>query len=233
MSDRTVSRHCVSADFRRYASDSDTDTLANYLNGRFLAEDVSEKLSGMSNSIRDWQNKNPVDGVLVSVNFARTELTPDPLGVMKNRLLIHPGDHLEDIELFFGSTPEEAAKQLRERRYIVQSSDVYQTARSRAVYWVSPRVKAMPLQSPVGRWSVKVGRFAFLYDFSSGGGVKWTDSFNGNTGQGKWKILGDKLTFDWPSKTIEVWNLPFSTTNQTGSCLMGIDGSQVLKAVKL
>jgi len=211
------------------------DGLLNYLNSRFLADEVGEQVNSMGNSIRNWQISNPTDGALVAVNFARTELTPDPLGVMKNRMLIHPGNRLEGIDVFFAPTPEEAANLLRGQRSWVQG-DVpdgpYQTVRTRTVFWVAPRIKEVLLTSPVGQWRVQVDRWTWIYEFSPQGNVTWTDIFNRDAGQGKWTIVGDQIKFEWSSKTIERWKFPLRPSNETGSCQMEA-GKFTLKAVKL
>jgi hypothetical protein len=212
------------------------DALFSYLNSRFLSDAIKDELKKTEDSIRNWQVEYPADGALVSVNFARTELK-DPLGVMKNLVLIHPGDRLEFVDVFYATTPEAAAKQLREQKSWLQGdapNGPYQTARARQVFWVAPRLHEELLYSPVGTWRVQVDRFTFLYEFKENGQVFWVDPFNKNNGVGTWRTLGgDRMYFDWvDSKTVETWNLPMRPSGATGTCKMAA-GTFTLKAVKI
>jgi hypothetical protein len=80
---------------------------------------------------------------------------------------------------------------------------------------------------------VKVGRWLWIYDFSDGGRVRWTDAFNNETGQGTWKIVADHMVFKWSSQTIERWNFPLRPANQKGHCRLEGEGDFGLNAVKI
>jgi hypothetical protein len=75
---------------------------------------------------------------------------------------------------------------------------------------------------PTGIWEVKVGVWTWIYQFYSSGEVSWHDAFNlKSKGTGKFKITGLKMTFKWnKSQAIETWNLPLTSSNQTGMCQM-------------
>lgn len=74
---------------------------------------------------------------------------------------------------------------------------------------------------PIGRWRVKVDRWVWEYTFAAKGAVSWIDPFNKMTGKGKWRVIGETITFAWDqSTTKETWNLPLDPRDQRGTCVM-------------
>src|SRR3954470_6968046 len=64
-------------------------------------------------------------------------------------------------------------------------------------------------------------RYVWLYVFSRGGVVQWTDENDGMSGRGTWQINGDTLTTRWNgSTTVETWSLPIESNDWTGTCTM-------------
>lgn len=88
-------------------------------------------------------------------------------------------------------------------------------------------------QDIVGRWSTRVHKWVWTYDFNDTGGVRWTDPFNGMTGTGSWKVNGSQIGVSWHgSKTRDVWDLPINPAEQTGKVYMS-EGTYNLKAAKV
>jgi hypothetical protein len=73
------------------------------------------------------------------------------------------------------------------------------TVRSRQVYWVEPRKKAggeeSTLQSPVGKWKVKIGDWTGLFVFKQDGSCSWSES--GQEHPGTWKIVGGEVQWTY------------------------------------
>ncbi len=76
-------------------------------------------------------------------------------------------------------------------------------------------------EEPAGRWEVRVDKWVWHYTFSVDGSVVWLDPFNKKTGKGRWTIKAGTIVFAWTNSTSkEKWNLPLSSTDQTGQCIM-------------
>jgi hypothetical protein len=74
---------------------------------------------------------------------------------------------------------------------------------------------------PTGRWQVKVDKWTWTYTFLDNGKVTWVDPFNGMTGTGKWKVVGEVISFTWVNSTTkESWELPLDGKLQRGKCTM-------------
>jgi hypothetical protein len=73
--------------------------------------------------------------------------------------------------------------------------------------------------SPVGRWSVQVGVWAWIYTFNRDGTAKWTDIRTppAQSGGGKWDKSGDFLEISWDTGTREQWDLPLKFNGQQGN----------------
>jgi hypothetical protein len=87
----------------------------------------------------------------------------------------------------------------------------------------------MPFLStmPDTSWTVKVGRWTWIYKFKRSpasnmtGSVSWRDPFNGMHGGGAWKIVGDVMKLTWfNSATTEAWDVPFEPRHTTGQATM-------------
>ena len=89
------------------------------------------------------------------------------------------------------------------------------------------------LTSPAGEWNVRVGKWLWVYSFDSKGAVTWRDPFNGESGKGKWKQLGGKITIDWsPSQSKDTWYLPLDPVKQKGMAYVDGEGSFPVAATK-
>jgi hypothetical protein len=89
---------------------------------------------------------------------------------------------------------------------------------------------AAQMDTPVGKWRVKVSKWVWIYTFDGFGNVAWVDPLNGLTGKGRWKVGKDTMTTTWlPSKTVEDWKFPLSEKGQTGVARMS-DGVFPLNA---
>lgn len=87
----------------------------------------------------------------------------------------------------------------------------------------------------VGKWTVTVGRWSWVYDFDDRFGVTWTDPANGTGGRGSWLWRGSdaQIELTWiGSGTKERWFLPLNPADQKGVCHT-TGGSHPLRAVKL
>jgi hypothetical protein len=209
------------------------DGLCNYLNNRFLQKEVNTQVNSTMTQVRSYQRQNPSQGVLVSIELHRVRPNDD-LGVVKNTVMIHPGDVFESISVYYGLTIELAVEDQRrpECRPDAGSDSPYKYERSTITFWVPPTEPA--LDSPVGTWLVKVQRFAWLYAFTADGRVRWTDPFNKETGTGKWQIQKNSVVFTWdpPSKTRESWDYPLIRSGATGRTTMESVGYGSVMAVK-
>jgi hypothetical protein len=210
------------------------DTLANYLNNKYLQKEVNTQMSLVMAQVRTHQRENPADGALITIAFTRVRPN-DASGVVKNTVAFHPGDAFESISVYFEFTIEKALErqQRPELRPEIGSDSHYKYERSQNLHWVKPVQPA--LESPVGTWRVNVNnRWNWLYAFSADGGVRWTDPFNKQTGKGKWKIEKDLMTFTWdpPSTTKESWDFPIDQAAATGRGVMAGEGYFKLTAVK-
>lgn len=83
------------------------------------------------------------------------------------------------------------------------------------------KLQTMPDLSWTVVCSNRSNRYVWLYVFSKNGNVRWKDENNGMTGNGTWKIQGNKLVTRWHnSATTETWNVPIDPSNWTGTCTM-------------
>ncbi len=89
-------------------------------------------------------------------------------------------------------------------------------------------------RSLIGKWRVQVQNWTWIYQFTDGRYVRWTDPFNNQTGLGVWSVTPDRILLSWApqSKTTEQWDLPVDPQNETGKCCMS-DGTYNLKAVRI
>jgi uncharacterized protein DUF4347 len=87
----------------------------------------------------------------------------------------------------------------------------------------------------VGKWTVEVDRWSWIYEFDMTHNVRWTDPLNKMTGTGSWRKLSPtSMGISWKdSNTVETWRLPISKVGQGGDCLMrGQQPPLVIKATK-
>lgn len=213
------------------------DYWLDYFNSSFQTEQANQGLKMELKKIRQWQRDTPTDGALVAVTFSRT--VPNSV-VMRNVTLIHAGDQFEYASTYFAPTPEQAAELMRREPFARRDipDGPYTLVWHSQLAWIEPRLRKVPdpapLTSPVGRWRVQVSKWTWNYEFDSAGRVRWTDPFNGMTGNGTWKIANGKLLTSWApvSKTVEQWDLPLDRSNQTGKCFMQV-GTFLLSAAKI
>ncbi len=106
-------------------------------------------------------------------------------------------------------------------------NELEQLLKARAATFAEARAK-LP-----GRWTVKVSKWTWIYDFDSSGGVRWRDPNNGRLGQGSWSLSNNYVLLSWApaSKTTEHWDLPIDRSDQEGRCLMA-EGDFDLEAAK-
>jgi hypothetical protein len=73
--------------------------------------------------------------------------------------------------------------------------------------------------SPVGRWSVQVGVWSWVYTFNKDGTARWSDIRTPPTqsGGGTWDKSGDFLEISWDTGAIEQWDLPLKFNGQQGN----------------
>jgi hypothetical protein len=69
-------------------------------------------------------------------------------------------------------------------------------------------------------WTVRVDRFTWIYTFSRRGTVSWMDPYNGQHGNGSWRIEKDKMIVRWSSGSWDEWDLPINPRCATGKCHM-------------
>lgn len=75
-------------------------------------------------------------------------------------------------------------------------------------------------RSPVGTWEVHVGDWTWTYIFKAGadftsGSVEWRAFDPSKHGSGTW-TFGANLRITWSSGSVEEWNVPLSSSGQTG-----------------
>jgi len=73
--------------------------------------------------------------------------------------------------------------------------------------------------SPIGKWSVQVGVWTWIYTFNKDGTAKWSDIRRPPTqsGGGRWEKTGDFLEISWDTGTREQWDLPLKFNGQGGN----------------
>jgi hypothetical protein len=93
--------------------------------------------------------------------------------------------------------------------------------------YARPTSAALPqtpdLETPVGQWQVRVGKWLWVYDFAQNGSVTWRDPFNGENGAGRWTLKPDvsQMATTWAgSQTTETWDLPLHSDKSTGRVRM-------------
>jgi hypothetical protein len=87
----------------------------------------------------------------------------------------------------------------------------------------------------VGKWTVNVDRWTWVYAFDDQFGVTWTDPSNGMSGRGSWLWRGGdgQVELTWTgSTTKETWFLPLNPMDQKGVCRMAA-GRFAVRAVKM
>jgi len=77
--------------------------------------------------------------------------------------------------------------------------------------------------SPVGRWSVQVGVWTWIYTFNKDGTAKWSDIRRPPTqsGAGTWEKTGGFLKISWDTGSVEQWDLPLKVKGQQRGDLVG------------
>ena len=163
------------------------NAVANIINDYFREAEVQSAMRSDLQSIRDWQSKHPADGALFVVTFRRTVLNSE---FMQSRVMIQPGDAFEFTSLYFAERPEEAAKQMAAAREYVQGDVIdgpYRTVRRKQAFWIAPRQAGddTVLQSPVGKWQVKIGDWNGVFVFKQNGSCSWSES-GGQEHPGTW-----------------------------------------------
>jgi hypothetical protein len=197
------------------------DTLCNYLTARITDAKVKNEILQIKSQITAYQREHPSEGALVALTYSR-KVPNDPTGVVRNSVLIHPGDVFQYSSVYFSTTPEKAMEQLLrpEVRPDLGYDSPYKLEWSVKKYWINPLKPA--LQSPAGKWRVHVAQYLWIYDFDSHGSVRWTDPFNQETGTGTWKVQDDSMIIRWdaPSTGIDTWEFPLVPNEALGRCVL-------------
>jgi hypothetical protein len=210
------------------------DVLANYFNANYQDAAVRAAINLEMSGIRTYQKDHPAHGALVVLTFSRT-VPNDPTGVVNKTILIHPGDNFEYIDEYFETSPIRAIRLAASEREVRRDLGVdspYKLSWGKKMFWINPDTPA--LESPVGRWQVKVGRWTWIYEFDDQGTVVWTDPFSKDTGKGRYRIGDLDMTTTWePSPTVETWDFPLDPLDAFGRCNMLGSGNFQLQAQKL
>lgn len=183
------------------------DAALHYFTDKFREADTQAALKATVSGVRTWQNEYPTDGALIVITFKRTVASSD---FIQNRLLIQPGDNYESDSVYFGETPEAAAKKFQQEKEWVQGDVIdgpYKTVRRKQGVWIPPRLAQdnVALASPIGGWKVKIGDWSGWFTFRANGSCAWSDAASGPQHSGTWKIVGSEVQWsysedpkDWP-----------------------------------
>jgi hypothetical protein len=74
-------------------------------------------------------------------------------------------------------------------------------------------------------FTVHFGRWKYAYSFSRTGTVSWRDVFNGQHGNGSWRIKGSEMIVSWPSGSYDIWELPINPKSVIGTAYLKGEGT--------
>jgi hypothetical protein len=115
-------------------------------------------------------------------------------------VLIHPGDSFEYYSIYYAPTLDDAVKQMRQERELLQGDVIdgpYKTVRRKQCCWVNPRSSAddILLYTPIGKWQVVIGNWKGVFTFDRNGRCAWSDG--GMEHVGKWNIVGGEVQWTY------------------------------------